>query len=75
MSPSFYEKNVSYKYKETFFCVQINVCLEQKREIEREGKRERYGEFERSSKFGEGRINGPSNRGRVGLLLKLDELL
>ena len=42
---------------------------------EREGKRERYGEWERSLQFGGGHINEPSNRGRVGLLLKLDELL
>jgi hypothetical protein len=27
-----------------------------------------------STQFGEGRINGPSKRGRIGLTLKLDEL-
>ena len=32
-------------------------------------------ESERYTQFGEGRINGPSNRGRVGLTVKLDELL
>ena len=32
-------------------------------------------ERERSTQFGEGRINGPSISGRVGLTLKLDELL
>ena len=34
---------------------------------EREGKRERDGEWERSTQVGGGSINGPSNRGRVGL--------
>ena len=34
-----------------------------------ESERERY------KQFGEGRINGPSNRGRVGLTVKFDELL
>ena len=38
---------------------------------EREGKREQDGEWEKSSQFGEGSSNGPSNRGRVGLTLKL----
>ena len=42
---------------------------------ERKGKRERDGEWEKSTQFGEGSINGPSNRERVGLMLKLDELL
>ena len=42
---------------------------------EREGKRERDGEWEKSLQYGEGSINGPSNRGRVRLTLKLDELL
>ena len=42
---------------------------------EREGKIERDGEWEKSPQFGEGSINGPSSRGRVGLMLKLDELL
>ena len=38
-------------------------------ESEREKKRKRF------TQFGEGGINGPSNnRGRVGLMLKLDEL-
>ena len=32
-------------------------------------------ESERSPQFGEGSINGPSNRGRVVLMLKFDELL
>ena len=32
-------------------------------------------EREISTQFGEGSINGPSNRGRVGLTLKLDEFL
>ena len=32
-------------------------------------------ESERYRQFGEGRVNGPSNRGRVGLTVKLDELL
>ena len=42
---------------------------------EREGnKRERDGEWERSTQFGEGSINGPSNRGRVVLTLKFDFL-
>ena len=30
---------------------------------------------ERSTQFGEGSMNRPFNRGRVGLTLKLDELL
>ena len=34
-----------------------------------ESEREKY------TQFGEGRINGPFNRGRVGLTVKLDELL
>ena len=42
---------------------------------EREGKRERDGEWERYTQFGEERIDRPSNRGRVGLTVKLDELL
>ena len=42
---------------------------------ERGGKREQDGEWEKSSQFGEGSSNGPSNRGRVELTLKLDELL
>ena len=42
---------------------------------EREGKRERDGEWDKSTQFGEGSIIGPSNRGRVGLTLKLDKLL
>ena len=42
---------------------------------EREGNRERDGEWEKSTKFGEGSINRPSNRRRVGLTLKLDALL
>ena len=47
----------------------------------RESKRKRgevnemESERERSTQFGEGSINGLSNRGRVGLTLKLDELL
>ena len=32
-------------------------------------------ESDRYTQFGEGRIIGPSNRGRVGLTVKLDELL
>ena len=32
-------------------------------------------ESERYTQFREERINGPSNRGRVGLTVKLDELL
>ena len=40
-----------------------------------ESKRERKIERERSTQIGGGRINGPSNRGGVGLTLKLDELL
>ena len=35
----------------------------------------RDGEWEKSEQYREGGINGPSNRGRVGLALKLDELL
>ena len=46
---------------------------ESKRKRTRERVRER--ERERSTQFGEGSINGPTNRGRVGLTLKLDELL
>ena len=46
---------------------------------EREGKREQDVEWEkdreRSTQFGEWSINGPSNRVRVKLMLKLDELL
>ena len=42
---------------------------------EREGKRERDGEWEKSTQFVEVSINGPSNKGRVGLTLKLYELL
>ena len=38
-------------------------------------REERNGEWEKSTQFGEGSIDGPSNRGRVGLTLKLDELL
>ena len=57
--------------------------MEHKRDIEREreGKSERDGECERerkregSTQFGAGSINGPSNRGSVGLTLKLDRLL
>ena len=45
------------------------------RERVREWKWERYGEWERSTQFGEGHINIPSNKGRVGKLLELDELL
>ena len=43
---------------------------------ELEGNRERDGEWEKE-KFTQfvGSINGPSIRGRVGLTLKLDELL
>ena len=41
--------------------------------VERERGREK--EKERSTKFGEESINGPSNRGRVGLTIKLKELL
>ena len=45
------------------------------RVIEGEGKREQDGEWEKSSQFGDGSSNGPSNRGMVGLTLILDELL
>ena len=54
------------------------------KEGDRERVRERENEMEsderkiergRSTQFGGGSINGPSNRGRVGLTLKLDELL
>ena len=51
------------------------------RDIERESKRKRGEERtrwrvrERSTQFGVGSINGPSIRGRVGLTLKLDEIL
>ena len=38
-------------------------------------EREREKERERSTQFVEGSINGPSNRRRVGLTLKLDALL
>ena len=38
-------------------------------------KRMKWRVRERSTQFGEGRINRPSNRGRFGLTLKLDELL
>ena len=48
---------------------------EKERGREREGKRERDCEWERYTQFGEKSINGPSNRGRVGLTLNLDELL
>ena len=41
---------------------------------ERGGKREEM-ESEKNPYNMEGSINGPSNRGRVGLTLKLDELL
>ena len=48
--------------------------MEQKREVERESKKregkenEMKSERERSTQFGDGRINGPSNRGRVILI-------
>ena len=42
---------------------------------EREGDWERKIERERSTQVGGGSIKGPSNRGRVRLMLKLDELL
>ena len=42
---------------------------------ERVRERENEMESENSLQFGGGSINGPSNRGRVGLTLKLDELL
>ena len=45
---------------------------------EREGNRERDGEWEKKREIHtiwEGSINGPSIRERVGLTLKLDELL
>ena len=48
---------------------------EKEGESKRKRKRERVRERERSTQFGEGSINGPTNRGRVGLTLKLDELL
>ena len=43
-----------------------------KRVRERDWKRERDGEWERSPQFGGLSISGPSNRGRFGLLLKMD---
>ena len=45
------------------------------RERVREGKREQDGEWEKSTQFGEGSINRPSNIARFWLTLKLDELL
>ena len=43
---------------------------------EREGKRERDEEWEKEIQtIRRGKINRPSNRGRVGLKVKLDELL
>ena len=42
---------------------------------EREGNRERDGEWEKEKYIWEGSIKGPSKRGRVGLTLKLYELL
>ena len=48
---------------------------EKKRESKRESKRKRVWDGgERSTQFGEGSINGPSNRGRVVLTLIFDEL-
>ena len=50
------------------------------RDIEREsnrkrgGARERERKIERSTQIGEGSINRPSHRGRVGFTLKLDKL-
>ena len=38
-------------------------------------EREREKEREIFTQFGEGGINGTSNRGKVGLTLKLDEIL
>ena len=50
--------------------------MEKKREIERDIYRERGRENEREREkytlFGGGSINGPSNRGRLVLTLKLD---
>ena len=63
----------------------MNGVKEGGREGYRESKRKRgeertrwtHGgwEGEKSTQFGEGSINGPSNKGRVWLTLKLDELL
>ena len=44
-------------------------------EKERERGREKERDREISTQFVGRSINGPSNRGRVGLTLKLDELL
>ena len=59
--------------------------MKEKREIHREGYGERVrekgrenemkGERERITQFGGGSIKGQSNRGRVGLTLRLDRLL
>ena len=45
------------------------------REREREGNRERDGEWEKREKYTQFWMEGPSIRGRVGLTLKFDELL
>ena len=46
------------------------ICRESKR-----GRDNKMGEWEKSSQFGEGSSIRPFNRGRGGLMLKLDELL
>ena len=60
----------------------VDQCLHAAKDGGREGYRERVREREgkrgrdgRVTQFGEGRVNGPSSRGRVGLTVKLDELL
>ena len=52
----------------------FSVCIEQKRENERdiESKRKRGEEREGSTQFGRESIYGPSHRGRVWFTLELD---
>ena len=49
--------------------------MEQKREVYRERVREIENEMERNTHNSWGSNNGPSIRGRVGLTLKLDDIL
>ena len=59
----------------------VYKCLHGAKEGDREGNRERDGEWEKDrdrgiyTQFEGGSINGPSNRRRVELTVKLDELL
>ena len=53
--------------------------MQRAKEVNREGNREGYRESERERDphklEGEASTQGPSNRGRVGLTIKVDELL